>query len=75
MKNVSFKLPQELDEALTKLARTRKTSRSALVREALAAYTVAGRTSVTGSVDAITPGVDGPRDLSSNSRHLARYGK
>lgn len=75
MKTVSFKLPAELDDALTKLARARKTSRSSLVREALAAYAVAGRASVTASVDAMTSGVNGPRDLSSNPKHMARYGK
>ncbi|HTL96763.1 MAG TPA: CopG family transcriptional regulator [Gemmatimonadaceae bacterium] len=75
MKTVSFKLPAELDDALTKLARARNTSRSSLVREALAAYAVAGRASVTASVDAITSGVNGPRDLSSNPKHMARYGK
>jgi predicted transcriptional regulator len=75
MKTVSFKLSKDLDEALTALARTRKTSRSALVREALSVYTVAGRASVTASVDAITGGVNGPRDLSSNPRRMARYGK
>lgn len=79
MKNVSFKVPPELDGALSELARARKTSRSALVREALAVYTAGGRASVTASVtaavDAITTGVNGPRDLSSNPRHLARYGK
>ncbi len=57
------------------LARKRKVSRSSLVREALAAYTVAGRASVTAAVDAITRGVNGPRDLSSNPKHMARYGK
>ncbi|HEX6807797.1 MAG TPA: CopG family transcriptional regulator [Gemmatimonadaceae bacterium] len=75
MKTVSFKMPENLDDALTKLARARKASRSALVREALAAYTVAGRASVTAAVDAVTSGVNGPRDLSSNPKHMARYGK
>lgn len=75
MKTVSFKLPEALDDSLTELARKRKVSRSSLVREALAAYTVAGRASVTAAADAVTMGVNGPRDLSSNPKHLARYGK
>ncbi len=75
MKTVSFKLPQELDDSLTELARKRKVTRSSLVREALAAYTVARRASVTAAVDAVTSGVNGPRDLSSNPKHMARYGK
>lgn len=75
MKTVSFKLPEELDDSLTELARKRKVSRSSLVREALAAYAVAGRASVTKAVDKVTPGVNGPRDLSGNPKHMARYGK
>ncbi|HEV2179370.1 MAG TPA: CopG family transcriptional regulator [Gemmatimonadaceae bacterium] len=75
MKTVSFKLPEALDDSLTELARKRRVSRSSLVREALAAYAVAGRASVTAAVDAVTTGVKGPRDLSSNPKHLARYGK
>lgn len=75
MKTVSFKVPAELDDALTALARTRKSSRSSLVREALAAYTVAGRGSFTACVDAVTAGVNGPRDLSSNPRHMAKFGR
>lgn len=75
MKTVSFKLPEALDDALTERARTRKMSRSSLVREALAAYTAAGRASVTAAVDAVTSGVNGPRHLSSNPKHRAHYGK
>lgn len=75
MKTISFKLSKELDDALTDLARKRKVSRSSLVREALAAYTVAGRASVTAAVDAVTAGVNGPRDLSSHPKHMARFGK
>ncbi len=75
MKTVSFKLTVALDDALTALARARNTSRSSVVREALASYAVAGRASVTAAVDAVTAGVNGPRDLSSNPKHMARYGK
>ena len=75
MKTVSFKLTVELDDALTALARARNTSRSSVVREALASYAVPARASVTAAVDAVTAGVNGPRDLSSNPKHMARYGK
>ena len=60
MKTVSFKLPEQLDDALTELARHRKSSRSALVREALEALAKGKRRSVTTCVDEITAGVDGP---------------
>ncbi len=35
MRTVSFKLPEQLDNELTALAKRRRSSRSALVREAL----------------------------------------
>ena len=75
MKTVSFKLPEQLDNALTDLARRRNSSRSALVREALEALAKGKRRSVTSSVDEITAGVDGPADLSTNPKHMAGYGK
>ena len=34
MRTVSFKLPEQLDDVLSELARRRKSSRSAVVREA-----------------------------------------
>jgi len=75
MRTVSFKLPSHLNDALNVLARRRKSSRSALVREALELFTHAKRRSVTAMVDTLIGGVDGPRDLSSNPKHLTGYGK
>ena len=75
MRTVSFKLPPHLDDALNDMAKQRKSSRSALVREALELLAQAHRRSVTAAVDALVGGVDGPRDLSSNPKHLAGYGK
>ena len=75
MRTVSFKLPEHLDDALSDLARRRKSSRSALVREALEGLASGGRRSVTAAVDALLGPLDGPTDLSTNPRHMVGYGK
>lgn len=75
MRTVSFKLPGQLDDALTDLARRRRSSRSALVREALEGLVASGRRSVTAAVDGLVGPLDGPTDLSTNPKHLAGYGK
>ena len=75
MRTVSFKLPPLLVDALNDLARRRRSSRSALIREALELFAQDKRQSVTARIDALIGGVDGARDLSSNPKHLSRYGK
>jgi predicted transcriptional regulator len=75
MRTVSFKLPEDLDDALSKLALRRGASRSALVREAIAAFAADKTRSVTSAVDAISRPIDGPRDLSTNTKHMAGFGK
>ena len=75
MRTVSFKLPGQLDDALSDLARRRNSTRSALVREALQALATGANHSVTAMVGDLVGSLDGPPDLSSNPRHLAGYGK
>lgn len=75
MRTVSFKLPEQLDDALSDLARRRNSSRSALVREALEALAAGERRSVTTIVDELVGPLDGPVDLSTNPRHMSGYGK
>jgi predicted transcriptional regulator len=75
MRTVSFKLPERLDEVLSDLARRRKSSRSALVREALEALATGKRRSVTAVVDELVEPLEGPADLSTNRKHMAGYGK
>jgi predicted transcriptional regulator len=75
MRTVSFKLPEQLDDALSDLARRRRSSRSALVREALEALAKGKRRSVTAAVDEVVPAVQGPADLSTNPKHMAGYGR
>ena len=75
MRTVSFKLSEQLDDALSDLARRRKSSRSALVREALHALATRGRRSVTTVVDELVGSLDGPPDLSTNPKHMSGYGR
>lgn len=75
MRTVSFKLSERLDDALNDLARRRKSSRSALVREALEALAKGKHRSVTAVVDELVGSLDGPADLSTNPKHMTGYGK
>lgn len=75
MRTVSFKLSERLDDALSELARRRKSSRSALVREAVEALAKGKRRSVTAAVDEVLDPVDEPADLSTNPKHMAGYGR
>jgi len=74
MRTVSFKLPEQLDEALNDLARRRKSSRSALVREAIEALAKGKRRSVTVAVDELRSSVDGRR-ICRRPQAFGRYGK
>jgi Arc/MetJ-type ribon-helix-helix transcriptional regulator len=76
MRTVSFKIPANVDRALDDLARRRRTSRSAVVREALEALTTPDRR---GSVVALAGDLvgcaEGPGDLSTNPKYLKNFGK
>jgi hypothetical protein len=71
---VSLKLPPSLDARLTTLARLRRTSRSAVLRDALEAFDASTR-SVTEASGDLVGCVSGPVDLSSSRRHMAGYGR
>ena len=75
MRAISLKLPDALDRRLTELAVRRKTSRSALLREALEAYACEPSRSVTALAGDLVGSLDGPKDLSSSPRHLSDYGR
>ncbi|MHB8838700.1 MAG: ribbon-helix-helix protein, CopG family [Gemmatimonadaceae bacterium] len=75
MRTVSFKLPGYLVDALSELAARRRCSRAALAREALELLTAANHRSVTASAGDLVGSLDGPSDLATNARHLARFGK
>lgn len=75
MRTVSFKLPEDLDDALNDLARTRRSSRSAVVREALESLAKGKRRSVTALAGDLVGSVEGPSDLATNRKHMSGYGK
>jgi len=75
MRTVSFKLPEDLNDALDELARSRGASRSALVREALESLAKGKRRSVTALAGKLVGSVEGPADLATHRRHMAGYGR
>jgi Arc/MetJ-type ribon-helix-helix transcriptional regulator len=75
MRTVSFKLPDELDDTLNELARSRGASRSALVREALEVLAKGKRRSVTALAGKLVGSLEGPTDLATNRKHMAGYGR
>jgi Arc/MetJ-type ribon-helix-helix transcriptional regulator len=75
MRTVSFKLPAGLDEALDELARRRRSSRSAVVREALEAFATDRSRSVTALAGDLVGSLEGPGDLSTNPKYMADFGK
>ena len=75
MRTVSFKLPKELDDALDRLARQRRASKSELAREALEALAKGTRRSVTALAGSLVGSLQGPGDLSTNGKHMAGYGR
>ncbi len=75
MRAISLKLPEALDLRLTVLAAKRKTTRSALLREALEAYASASSSSFTSLAADLVGSLSGPRDLSTSARHMADYGR
>lgn len=68
MRTVSVKLPEDLDQALSKLARRRHSTRSALVREAIEALTRSQSGSVLEHAEDLAGSVEG----TSRSFHCAR---
>jgi Arc/MetJ-type ribon-helix-helix transcriptional regulator len=79
MRPVSFKLPPALDDRITRVARRRRMSRSAVVREALEVLAdeagPKGGPSVAEAAADLAGILSGPRDLSTSKRHMAGYGR
>jgi metal-responsive CopG/Arc/MetJ family transcriptional regulator len=75
MRVVSIKLPEELDAELTKLARRRNVTRSAVLREALETFARSGQRSVTKAARDLVGSLQGSSDLSASGRHMSGYGK
>jgi hypothetical protein len=73
----TIKLDDALDHAIGAIAKSRNTSRSVVMREALAAY-VRKEGKPLSFADAardLIGSVSGPVDLSTNRRHMRGYGK
>ena len=76
MRIISIKLPPALDERLTQLARRGRTTRLAVVREALLAYGQKREpASVTSAAGDLVGTLSGPKDLSTSREHMAGYGR
>ena len=75
MRVVSFKLPSFLDRRLSELAKARRTSRSALLREAVESLSRPTKRSAGSLAGDLVGSVRGPRDLATNPKHLRGYGR
>jgi metal-responsive CopG/Arc/MetJ family transcriptional regulator len=79
MPTITVKLARGLSERLERAAVRRRSTRSAVVREAIAAHLAAEGGRAEGSCYALSSDlagiVTGPTDLSSNRRRLKGYGR
>jgi len=78
MTTISLKVPAALQRRLAQVVQRKGTSRSAVIRDALQQYVErnAGRSDSCLAIAADLFGsLEGPADLSSNSKRLARFGK
>jgi len=79
MKTLSLKIPETVEVRLAALARSRRQTKSALVRAALEAYLgrdkPAAGLSCLDLVADLAGSFEGPGDLSRHKRHLRGYGK
>lgn len=77
MRSVSLKLPDQLDQKITAIARRRRSNRSAVMREALEAFTAtrSAKNSVLAAAGDVVGAFEGPDDLATAPKHLAGFGK
>ena len=78
MKTLVVKIPDELDAELTRAAKARHVTKSALVRERLKHVPESGSVGVSlwdRMKDLVISNDELPTDLSSNKKHMAGYGK
>ncbi len=79
MTNLSLKLPEALDARLTMLARKRKQTKSAIVREAIEAFVRApqGKKGIScrDLAGDLIGCAEGPGDLSHNPKYMEGFGR
>ena len=75
MKAISLKLPAALDKKVAEIAARRRTSKSAVLREAIEAYAGKAKQSVTAAAGDSVGCFEGPSDLSTNPRHMDGFGR
>ena len=77
MESLTIKLPRQLSARVTRLARRRNVSRSALVREALELLTSdrGGETFIDRVSEYVGAGDDLPADILTNPKHMKGYGR
>jgi predicted DNA-binding protein len=78
VKTLCLKLPEEVAARLAALARKRGQSKSAVVRAILDQYLVRGEAAEGSCLELaadLAGCVEGPRDLSSNPKHMRGFGQ
>ncbi len=77
MESLTIKLPRQLSARVTRLAKRRNVSRSALVREALELLTSdrGGETFIDRVSEYVGAGDDLPADILTNPKHMKGYGR
>ena len=75
MRAKTLRLSKALDRRLTRLAKRRRTTPAALLREAIDAIAAAERGSFTARAIDVVGAWKGPRDLSTNPSYFAGYGR
>jgi Arc/MetJ-type ribon-helix-helix transcriptional regulator len=78
-RTITLKLPKALAERLRSAVNRRGTTQSAVLREAITAHLEDDRRARRGSclelAEDLAGSISGPRDLSSNPRHMKGYGR
>ena len=73
----SIKLPEPLDRKLSALAKKRHSTRAKVLQDALDAYAAQPKRPTVGALaaDLIGSVDDGPKDLSTNPKHMSGFGR
>jgi hypothetical protein len=79
MKNISLKLPDDLNAKLEQVSKQRGAAKSDIVRDALQAYFAGqqngARVSCLDLARDLAGSIDGPTDLATNPKYMRGYGR